>query len=531
MVKTSWGRPWDEHDAATLLQALEVHQAELEVQNGELRAANEELNRTIESLAIAFERFRALYEHAPTPYVTVEVAGTIVDVNRAAEAMFATPRERLLGGTIDVFIDDAGRGRFRTFLETVFVDGRGRASDVLVRAESARVDTLIDAVVLRAHPHDAPRCVLAFVDITARKRAENARRQAQDEMLAIVSHDLRGPINAIGLACDALSSGLGPEDHRICVDAIGRAAARCERLIKDLLGVAHLESGRMSISPGHFDMSDLIGRVCIDHAAAVAAIGSSLTAWGVDHPHPMVGDQDRLHQALSNLISNALVHARGAAISIGIMARGDQVVIIVSDDGPGIDREELPFVFERYRQGARHHGGAGLGLAIVTGVILAHHGTVNVTSERGHGVRFEIVLPRRGMVDASGDVMSTEMTGESHPSLIKQVYSRRDELTVALTHVAKDDAATRAEIETALGSLVPMLTGDNEHLPDMVSRDLVRWLDVNKRVSVTAEAPLTAKPVDAAPAAPVSVASAPVAVDAASAPAKPVVTVTPGSSS
>jgi anti-sigma regulatory factor (Ser/Thr protein kinase) len=245
----------------------------------------------------------------------------------------------------------------------------------------------------------------------------------------------------------------------------------------------------------------------------------------------MVGDQDRLHQALSNLISNALVHARGAAISIGIMARGDQVVIIVSDDGPGIDREELPFVFERYRQGARHHGGAGLGLAIVKGVILAHHGTVNVTSERGHGVRFEIVLPRRGMVDATGDVMSTEMTGESHPSLIKQVYSRRDELTLALTHVAKDDAATRAEIETALGSLVPMLTGDNEHLPDMVSRDLVRWLDVNKRVGVTAEAPLTAKPVDAAPAAPVSVASAPVAVDAASAPAKPVVTVTPGSSS
>ena len=495
MVKSSWGRPWDEHDAATLLHGLEVHQAELEVQNGELRAANEELNRTNESLAVAYERFRSLYELAPIPYLTVDAGGTIIDVNRAAEAMFSTPPHRLRGGTIDVFIDDAARTTFRGFLETVFATGHDRCRDVVVRTNMAAVDVLIDGVLLRAHPLDPPCCVLAFVDITARKLAESARRQAQDEVLAIVSHDLRGPLNAIGLACDALAAGLEPDEYRICVSAIERAAARCERLIKDLLGVAHLESGRLTLQLDRFDVSDLVRKVCGDHQTSVAAVGSTLTVSGVDQPLRLLGDEDRLHQVLSNLIGNAMVHARGSAIDVGLVARGDQAVITVTDDGPGINENEMPFVFERYRQGARHHGGAGLGLAIVKGLILAHHGTVSVTSKRGHGARFEIVLPRDGTADAVENVMSTSMTGESHPSLINQVNTRRDELTLALTRIGKDDAASRTEIETALGSLVPMLTGDLEHLPDMVSRDLTRWLEVNKRIGVAQETPVAVKPV------------------------------------
>ena len=68
----------------------------------------------------------------------------------------------------------------------------------------------------------------------------------------------------------------------------------------------------------------------------------------------------------------------------------------MADDGPGIAAAELPVVFERYRQGARHHGGAGLGLAIVKGLVEAHHGAVAVTSTPGHGTRFEITLPRSG---------------------------------------------------------------------------------------------------------------------------------------
>ncbi len=394
-MTTTRNGPWAGRDPAVLMQALEVHQAELELQNLELQSANDELHRTNDALVIASDRFRALYELAPIPYVTVDIARAIVDLNRAAATILDAPRAHLVGGTIDLFVGNADRARFRAFVEEVFAAGHARCTDVvLVRNDRAPVDVLIDGVVLREAPSDPVRCVLAMVDITARKQAERARRQAQDEMLGIVSHDLRGPLNAIGLACDALASGLEPDDHAKCVSAIERATQRCERLIKDLLGVAHIESGRMTLEIRYFDVRDLVQQVCRDHELAAKAARTPLTMSIPDEPAPIAGDRDRLHQVLSNLIGNALVHARGSRIEIGVALRGAEIVIAVADDGPGIPAAELPIVFERYRQGVRHHGGAGLGLAIVKGLVEAHHGTVMVTSALGHGARFEVALPR-----------------------------------------------------------------------------------------------------------------------------------------
>lgn len=110
--------------------------------------------------------------------------------------------------------------------------------------------------------------------------------------------------------------------------------------------------------------------------------------------------------------------------------------------------------------------------------------------------------------------MSISTTGPRHPSLIAQVNTRRDELQLALTQIGKDDATTRAAIETALGSLVPMLTGDLEHVPDMVSRDLTRWLELNRHLGVSQETPVVI------PETPVVIPEAPVVV-----PEKPVITV------
>jgi PAS domain S-box-containing protein len=391
---------WKTRDHAALVHALEIHQAELEAQNAQLQAANAALSRTNLALVIARDRFQALYEQAPTPYFTVDAELIIVDVNPAAAGMFALPRERLLGMGADQLVDDAGRGRFRAFVAAVFAAGQARCGDVILRSEAAApVDALIDGVVLPEAAPTPARCVLAVVDITARKLAESARRRAQDEVLAIVSHDLRGPLNAISLACDGLSGGLSPDEQRECVAAIERSAARCERLIKDLLGVAHIESGRLKLQTGRFDVRDLVRQVCRDHQSAATASGATLTVSVPDPPAQIIGDRDRLHQVLSNLLRNAMVHARGAAIEVSVAWRGGHVVIAVADDGPGIPADELPLVFDRYRQGARHRGGAGLGLAIVKGLVEAHHGTATVTSQPGHGARFEVALPGAPAVD------------------------------------------------------------------------------------------------------------------------------------
>jgi signal transduction histidine kinase len=402
-MTTTRRTPSSGRDHAALLHELEVHQAELHLQIEELQASNEALRRSNEEVVAASLRFRSLYELAPTPYITIDDRRSIVDLNSAGQVLLDAPRERLVGGTIDLFVDDASRGRFRAFVDVVFAKGKARCADVvLVRADQVPVDALVDGVILREVATDAPpRCVLAIVDITARKLAEIARRRAQDEVLAVVSHDLRGPLNAIGLACQALAHGIGPDDQRKCIDAIERSSARCERLIKDLLGISHIESGRLTLNLAQFDARDLVRQTCRDYEPAAAAAGASITTAIAPVPQPIVGDRDRLHQVLSNLIGNALVHARGAAIEISIATRGDDVVIAVADEGPGIPTGEIALVFERYRQGADHRGGAGLGLAIVKGLVEAHHGTVSVTSPPGHGARFEVVLPRADSVARS----------------------------------------------------------------------------------------------------------------------------------
>ncbi|HUQ04780.1 MAG TPA: PAS domain-containing sensor histidine kinase [Kofleriaceae bacterium] len=368
---------------------------DLEAENAELRERNEQLRVSNDALTVACDRFRTLYDLAPTPYFTVDPSGAIVDVNRAAEAILATPREALSGAALELFVDETTRGTFHGFLDTLFAEGHARCSDVvLFHTGTARVDVLIDGVVLHEDPDAVPRCVLAFVDITARKVAETARRQAQDEMLAIVSHDLRAPLSAISLACETLGTPIDEDLQRRCLGTIDRATKRCERLIRDLLGVVHLESGRVSLLLAVVDVAALVHQVCLDHEASVAAAGSTMSLTVDDRSHDIIGDRDRLHQVMSNLIGNALTHARRAPIEIVVVGGDEHVRISVTDHGPGIPSDELPFVFERYRQGAHHHGGAGLGLAIVKGLVLSHRGTVTVTSEVGRGARFDITLPR-----------------------------------------------------------------------------------------------------------------------------------------
>lgn len=396
-----------------MLHSLEVYQAELLLQNDELRAANEELRRTNESLETASARFRALYQRAPTPYVSVDAARMTVDINHAGEVILDTPRDRLIGGMIDRFVATADRAGFRALVDAAFEGLPTSRRDILMLgADAAMIDAMVEGVLLDGVAPDPSCCVLAIVDITARKQAETLRRRAQDEILAIVSHDLRGPLNAIDLACDALTAVHDSHDYRRYLETIVRSSARCERLIKDLLRVAQIESGCMRLAVEVVDLCELLRQVCRDHELAASAAGSKLDL-SVGTVQAMIfGDRDRLHQVFANLIGNALVHARGSAIEVSVGAREREAVVVVSDNGPGIPSGELSSVFDRYRQGGRHSAGAGLGLAIVKGIVEAHGGAAVVTSQLGHGARFEIAFP------VTQQAHESPVSGGSLPTLL-----------------------------------------------------------------------------------------------------------------
>jgi len=222
--------------------------------------------------------------------------------------------------------------------------------------------------------------------------AANLAARARDDILAVVSHDLRGPLHAISLACEALREEAAGAAARY-IGAIERASHRAERLIADLLDATAIENGALTLARGIVDASALVKQAAADHELLVKESGSQITAHVPAEPTLVAADRDRVLQVLSNLIGNALKHARGAPIDIELQKRGKDAIIAVRDKGPGIEESALPHVFDRYWHGRTKKGGAGLGLAIAKGIVEAHGGSIRVAGKRGEGTEFSFTLP------------------------------------------------------------------------------------------------------------------------------------------
>ena len=241
--------------------------------------------------------------------------------------------------------------------------------------------------------------VLTFTDMREIRAAQEALRQAvraRDEVVAVVSHDLRNPLGTIAAAAGLLLDvELPPETHREHLSMIVRATERMNRLIGDLLDVARIESGGLSVEPAVVEVEPLLTEA-VEMLAPLARERGLTLSCAVEPGLPNVrADHDRVLQVLSNLVGNALKFTVQGGIRLGA-ARGDQgdVVLTVADTGPGIPPEALDHLFDRFwQQNPNDRQGAGLGLAIVRGIVSAHGGRVWVDSRVGEGSTFSFDLP------------------------------------------------------------------------------------------------------------------------------------------
>jgi two-component system phosphate regulon sensor histidine kinase PhoR len=342
--------------------------------------------------AQAQSRQEALFDSMAEGLLLLDAEGRIQLANRAFQNLFGV----------------AGHVRSRTIMEALrlhdlaeLVDSLGQQKHVVehelkLSRPNERWLQVNGATLLNG---DGRRqgTVLVFHDLTRLKQFERTRQ----EFVANVSHELRTPLSLIKGYAETLLDGArdNPEVATKFLQTIDRNAERLKLLIEDLLTISELESGRVQLNLQSVLLRSVMDKVVSDFKAKAAGKNTLMMN---EAPSELLvrADPDRLEQVLGNLVDNAIKYGRNEGV-IALTARpldNGQVEVAVQDDGPGIPREALERVFERFyrvdKARSREQGGTGLGLSIVKHIVQSHGGKVWATSELGHGASFFFTLPR-----------------------------------------------------------------------------------------------------------------------------------------
>lgn len=254
---------------------------------------------------------------------------------------------------------------------------------------------------------EADKAILTQLAQLAAVALENARlfreakdaTRARDDLVAIVSHDLRNPVHTIHMAASFLLEVAPANDRRTQarkqLEVIQRSATRANRLIQDLLDVAKIQAGGLAVDPVAVEVQSLVNEVM--ESATPLAGAKQIRVSGEtrsDLPH-VASDRERILQVFTNLIGNAIKFTpRGGEIRILASHDSGEVRFTVADSGPGIPAEHLDHVFDRYWQAkSTAKLGTGLGLSIAKGIVEAHGGRIWVESPPGSGAQFNFTLP------------------------------------------------------------------------------------------------------------------------------------------
>jgi signal transduction histidine kinase len=256
----------------------------------------------------------------------------------------------------------------------------------------------------------------------ARAEAERANR-AKSEFLANMSHELRTPMHAINSFADfgMAKAGAAPRDKlKHYFGNIRSSGARLLDLLNDLLDLAKLEAGRMTLKHARVEIAGLIDECLHEAEALAAARGVRLARAASAHGLAVECDAARILQVLRNLVSNGVKFSRpGGVVRLAAAAGGgDTVIVTCSDDGIGIPDDELELVFDKFVQSSKTKsgaGGTGLGLAICREIVAAHGGSIVATNHAppATGACFTVVLPRGAGRDARARDAALDMEAAS----------------------------------------------------------------------------------------------------------------------
>ena len=367
-------------ELGNLEYSLNVMAMLLEEQRWELLRERNELEVTLSGMADGI--------------LAIDRDGRLVNLNPAAAAIFDLDMKRARGKTLIEIIRNTALHEFAasTLAATQAID-----TEIVIDRDGDRYFHLLGSPI-RDSQGEIAAAVLVIHDITTLRRLETMRR----DFVANVSHELKTPITSIKGYIETIlgTPDISPEDANRFLETVRKQSDRLNAIIDDLLSLSRIEQGveRAEIAFADTSMSALLSSAM--HSCEPAAKAKQVELHFDNHVDISVrANGPLLEQAVVNLVDNAIKYSpSGSRVEVSATADLSDTIIQVKDNGPGIPKEHIPRIFERFyrvdKSRSREAGGTGLGLAIVKHIVVAHHGAVTVDSELGRGTVFSIRVPR-----------------------------------------------------------------------------------------------------------------------------------------
>jgi PAS domain S-box-containing protein len=459
-----------------------------------------------EALRRSEANFRRLLNKLPAAAYTCDATGLITYFNQQAAQLWGRepklndPEDRYCGSFKLFTLDGEPLSHDRCWMALALEeDDEYNGQEIIIeRPDGSRISALAHANPIHDESGRVIGAMNVLVDISERKRAEiereelllrekSARAEAQaasrskDEFISLVSHELRSPLNSIIGYNTMLRSNLDdPEQVRHASEIIERNARTQLRLIEDLLDIARVASGKLRLDLQSIDLVPVLAEALNGIRPAAEARGIELRARYDANPELVNGDPIRLQQVVGNLLSNAVKFTpQGGRVELRLEPGDEDICIVVSDTGKGIEAKYLPHVFDRFSQAdsssSRRVGGLGLGLALVKNLVALHGGSVTAASEGiGFGAAFTVKLPR---------AVANGYLGAEPPALLDGELRMIDPGKIEGVHVLAidDQPEARAVITDCLeryGALVTTVASGNEALTLLFDTLDVEWPDV-----------------------------------------------------
>jgi len=398
------------------LEELQVALEELRVAEEELRAQNEELRSARAQVEAERQRYHDLFEFAPDGYLVTDNTGIIREANRAAATLLNVSQQYLLGKPLINFIPYEERRIFRAKLTQLHqVDWMQEWEINLRPRDSKAFDAALTVSTVRDWQGNSAGWRWLLRDITARKQAEEKIRniqlqnlqlqeaaQLKSHFLAIMSHELRSPMNAIIGFSQLLLRQPQPlaKSQESMIERILSSGRHLLALIDHILDFSKIEVGCLKLQLAELNLAELVTATTEELHSLVEQKNLALQVnLNLQNPY-IVNDSDRLRQVLVNLLANAIKFTDSGRVQVEVWELpSDRIAIIVKDTGIGIAKADMEHIFREFRQLnqtlTRKHGGTGLGLAIVDRLVGMMQGKIVVESQLGKGSTFRVELPRQ----------------------------------------------------------------------------------------------------------------------------------------